>query len=286
LQINHEYLFAPANQMTHQTRPLILFFLVMVTTCFAQASSQVAAQAVDNEKSIKVISYNIHYGLGMDEKKDLARIAKVIADQNPDIVGLQEISNLEMAKQLGRLTGLDVVFGPALGKPENYGDAILCKHPFKQLENHSIPSASSSRYQAMAIDVDLSEIFGNDSTIRFINTHLDWLKTIGSQEARLAAVEVIERGFFTDCDLPAILTGDLNATPGSPPLQRLSSKGWHYENSGMQLSTWNSSDPSMQIDYILLRSNSKWQVTATEVLDEPIASDHLPIVMTLKLLKD
>ena len=33
------------------------------------------------------MSYNIHYGLGMDDKVDLARIARVISDQNPDIVG-------------------------------------------------------------------------------------------------------------------------------------------------------------------------------------------------------
>jgi len=262
----------------HKALPRLLFALAVA--CLTCASVE-----ADTQKSLKVISYNIHYGLGMDGKKDLARIAKVISDQNPDIVGLQEIGSLAMAKELGRLTGMPFVFGQSLGKPDGYGDVILCKHPFKALKNQSIPSASSSRYQAMAIDVDISKVFGKGATVRFINTHFDWLKTIGSQEARLATVDVIERAYFTDSKLPAILTGDLNAIPESPPLKKLSSKGWHYENLGKELPTIGSQNKKKQIDYVLVRPKSAWQVIATEILNEPIASDHLPITMTLKLLK-
>ena len=264
--------------MTHILLTLFLTLGFLSTSCLD-------AGAADTQKSIKVISYNIHYGLGMDGKKDLARIAKIISDQKPDIVGLQEIGSHAMAKELGRLTGMSYVFGQSLCKLDGYGDAILCKHPYKTLKNYSIPSASSSRYQAMAIDVDLSSVFGKGATVRFINTHFDWLRTIGSQEARLATVDVIERAFFTDSKLPAILTGDLNATPESAPLKKLIAKGWHYENLGKNLFTIGSKNPRRQIDYILTRSKTAWQVTATEVLNEPVASDHLPITMTLKLLK-
>ena len=109
-------------------------------------------------KQIKVMSYNIHYGIGMDEKVDLARIAKVISDQNPDIVGLQEIGDSTMAAELGRLIGMKFVFGQSLGRADGYGDAVLSKHHFNWVNNYSIPSASSSRYQAMGVDVDLSSI--------------------------------------------------------------------------------------------------------------------------------
>lgn len=40
---------------------------------------------------LKVMSYNIHSGIGRDGKYDLERIAEVIRSENPDIVALQEI---------------------------------------------------------------------------------------------------------------------------------------------------------------------------------------------------
>jgi len=233
------------------------------------------------------MSYNSHYGVGMDDKVDLPRIAKVISDEHPDIVGLQEIGDSTMAAELGRLTGMKFVFGPSLDRMDGYGDAVLSKHPFEWVNNYSIPSASSSRYQAMGIDVDLSGIYGNNTRIRFINTHFDWLKTIGSQEARLATVEVIEKGFFNDeKSLPAILTGDLNAVPDSWPLKKLKQKGWVAETLGKELNTIRSTNPTKQIDYVLIRPERSWIVIDVRVLNEPVASDHLPVVMTLELLND
>lgn len=120
--------------------------------------------------------------------------------------------------------------------------------------------------------------------MRFINTHFDWLRTIGSQEARLATVDVIERGFFAEPAPPAILTGDLNATPEIAPLDKLAEKGWIAESLGKELFTMSSVDPKKQIDYVLLRPKSAWTVVNVEVLQEPAASDHLPIVMTVELV--
>jgi endonuclease/exonuclease/phosphatase family metal-dependent hydrolase len=118
---------------------LLLLMAVLVSYSFTtkRASDQ-------NQKTIKVLSYNIHYGIGMDKKYDLERIAKVIVSHNPDIVGLQEIGDSTMAAELGRLTEMNFVFGQSLGKANGYGDAVLSKHPFKWVANYSIPSASES----------------------------------------------------------------------------------------------------------------------------------------------
>jgi endonuclease/exonuclease/phosphatase family metal-dependent hydrolase len=266
------------NSITPYLFLTVLFFLLGFT--FVKSDKKESNQ-------IKVISYNIHYGIGVDEKYDLPRIAKVISDQNPDIVGLQEIGDSTMAAELGRLTGMKYVFGQSLGRADGYGDAVLSKHPFEWVGNYSIPSASSSRYQVMGVDVDLSSIYGENAKVRFINTHFDWLKTIGSQEARLATVEVIERSFFNEeKNLPAILTGDMNASPDSKPLKKLKEKGWIAESLGKELKTIGSKNPRKQIDFVLIRPEKNWKVIDVEVLDEPLASDHLPIVMILELLND
>lgn len=255
-------------------RPFIFIFLTILSSLACSANPP---------HSLKVMSYNIHYGRGMDEKYNLERIAKVIVKENPDLVGLQEVGDSAMTAKLGELTGMKFIFGPSLERMNGYGDAILSKYPFKWVGNYSIPSASSSRYQAMAADVNISCSLDNTTTIRFINTHLDWLKTLGSEAARIAAVDVIEKGFFSNCALPAILTGDLNSTPDSETLSKFKSCGWIYESMGKALYTIPSSNPAEQIDFVLFRPQNKWKVTDVKILDEPVASDHLPIVMTLIL---
>ena len=249
------------------------------------ASIDLRPRVEADRKTIRVMSYNIHYGVGTDGKRDLGRIAAIIREHAPDIVGLQEIGNEAMAEELGRLTGMAVVFGASKGKRTGYGDAVLCRHPFTWVGNHSIPSASSSRYQAMAVDVDLSSVFGEGAEVRFINTHFDWLDTIGSRHARRASVAVIEEAFCSDTNAnanrPAILTGDLNATPDSDILRRLGAAGWSQARGVEDLFTIGS-PPDRQIDYVLVKPADGWAIRHCYVVDEPVASDHRPIVMTIE----
>ena len=237
--------------------------------------------------TIKILSYNIHYGIGMDSKKNLSRIADVIKQVKPDIVGLQEISDSTMTVELSELTNMKAVFGPSKETMSGYGDAILSKYSFKYVGNQSIPSASSSRYQAMCVDVDLSQVYGKGAVVRFITTHFDWLKTIGSKVARKGAVEVIETAFFSDSlNYPSLLTGDLNANPDSAPLKLLQKKGWIHEDFNKDLFTIPVVNPNIQIDYVLARPAKRWHIISVKVIDEPMASDHLPILMTLELLSE
>ena len=231
---------------------------------------------------LRVLSYNIHYGVGVDGAFDLPRIAAAIAAEAPDLVGLQEISDRAMAAELGRLTGMTALFGPSKGSDSAYGDAVLSRHPFTSAGNLSLPSASSSRYQAMAVDVDLSSIHGPGATVRFVNTHFDWTDSIGSQEARRAAVDVIERAFLDGHEGPALLAGDLNATPGSDPLVDLAAAGWHVPAADGPLLTHGAPNPTRQIDFVLVRPFGRWSVSEVRVLDEPVASDHFPILLTVR----
>lgn len=245
------------------------------------SSLELVPKAEVGKQTLRVMSYNIHYGVGMDKALDLPRIARVIREHAPDVVGLQEIGNEAMAIELGRLTGMDAVFGPSKGSKNGYGDAILSKHPMTWVGNHAIPSASSSRYQAMAVDLDLSAIDGSREKVRFVNTHFDWLDTIGSREARLASVRLIEKAFCSDGKMPLLLAGDLNATPDSEPLAMLKSSGWSQGTPAHPLLSIGS-PPDRQIDYVLARPLTGWHIHRAYVADEAIASDHRPVVMILE----
>src|SRR5690348_11220840 len=61
------------------------FVLVLATLTILFAAKQ------DVAKTLRVMTYNIHVGVGMDKKLDLARVAGVINKQHPDLVGLQEV---------------------------------------------------------------------------------------------------------------------------------------------------------------------------------------------------
>lgn len=244
-------------------------------------SISILAQHNEQHSSIRIMSYNIHYGIGMDDIYSLENIANVIKKADPDLVGLQEIKDSLMTEELGKLTGMKAVFGPSLGTSKGYGDAILSKYPFESAGNLSIPSASPSRYQAMAVDVDFTHKSTSLGKIRLINTHFDWLSTIGSEQARLATVDVIVQAFCNTTVLPTVLTGDFNSKPDSELLKKFEKYGWINYQKGGPYKTHNSTRPQYQIDYILFKSNHRWKVKNNFVMYGEESSDHLPIVMDI-----
>ncbi|MEX2025646.1 MAG: endonuclease/exonuclease/phosphatase family protein, partial [Pirellulaceae bacterium] len=61
---------------------------------------------------LRVLTYNIHHGEGIDGKLDLPRIARVIESVDPDLVALQEVDrrvertgSVDQPAELARLTG-------------------------------------------------------------------------------------------------------------------------------------------------------------------------------------
>lgn len=133
----------------------------------------------------------------------------------------------------------------------------------------------------------VQEIVEERIIVRFITTHFDYLESMGSIAARKAAVEVIEEAYITDSlKVPYVLTGDLNAIPESVVLKLLEQKGWVREDFDKKMLTVPSISPNKQIDYVLVRPGKKWHIIEIKVLDEVLASDHRPILMTLELIPE
>ena len=77
-----------------------------------------------------------------------------------------------------------------------------------------------------------------------------------------------------------ILAGDLNANPDSKVLQEFE-RDWKRANAEI-VATFPSEGPEKQIDYILVRPANRWRTIETRVLDEPITSDHRPLLVVLE----
>jgi endonuclease/exonuclease/phosphatase family metal-dependent hydrolase len=80
-----------------------------------------------------------------------------------------------------------------------------------------------------------------------------------------------------------ILAGDLNAYPESPPLAEL--KPIWTISKGDALLTFPAGKPTRQIDYVLSTPAKAFTITSTRVIDEPVASDHRPILAVLEQAK-
>ncbi len=72
-------------------------------------------------------------------------------------------------------------------------------------------------------------------------------------------------------DIPVILAGDFNARPTSAPMNVLLESNW-----------LDAVAPHSRIDYVLLRKDDPWEIVDVQIIDEPVASDHDPVLVTLR----
>jgi len=229
---------------------------------------------------LRVLTYNIHHGEGVDGKLDLERIAGVINAVEPDLVALQEVDQktertgkVDQPAELARLTKMNAAFGGNLRyQGGDYGNMVLSRFPIKQQRNHKLPSFDEGEPRGvLEVEVELPDQAG---AITFLSTHFDHRPP--DQERIASAKTILE---LTLQPL-AILAGDLNDLPESKTLAALG-KTWKSP-SEKPLPTIPVPTPKRQIDYVLFKPADRWKVVEARVLEEAIASDHRPLLVVLE----
>lgn len=260
------------------------------------AAVVIAAHAhAELPRELRVITYNIHHGEGTDGKIDLPRIAKVLLAERPDVVALQEVDQktrraggVDQPAELARLTSMSVVFGRNIDYDSGgYGTAVLTRLPVRSSESVKLKSYYASTPQhAEQRAVQVIELGAPDSSfLLFMCTHLDYRP---KDDERFNSAVTINGLMRKRGDVPAIIAGDFNAMPESRVIREFA-KEWMivgYVGDGDKrqaaLFTFPSSKPSRWIDYVMVRPADRWQVTEARVLDEPVASDHRPVLAVLR----
>ncbi|MBC8405084.1 MAG: endonuclease/exonuclease/phosphatase family protein [Planctomycetes bacterium] len=252
---------------------------------FTLASCQGVNQTTPTDTpSVVVLSYNIHHGEGNDGVFDLQRLADVIRDSNADLVALQEVdvktdraNGVNQATELARLTGMHCYFGRSIHFSNGeYGDAVLSRWRIEVEERIPLPAAPNHEKRvAVAITVTVPS---TQQKIRFVSTHLDHTEDPAD---RIAQAKALCGMIFPGSD-PTILAGDLNAQPGSAPIQVFEQ---YLESAApVGLLTFPAEKPVKQIDWIFLTAENEWKVHRIATIDEKIASDHLPLLAEISLL--
>ncbi|PIQ60048.1 MAG: endonuclease [Bacteroidetes bacterium CG12_big_fil_rev_8_21_14_0_65_60_17] len=230
--------------------------------------------------TVRVLAYNIHHGEGMDEALDLERIAAIIRDVDPDFVALQEIDSVvtrtggvDQAAVLGELTGMTPFFGGFMPyQGGTYGMALLSAWPTRDVTNFRLPNGEEPRSALSLVATSPS----SGRQLRIVGIHFYM-----TQEERLAQAVSLNDHLATD-SLPTVLAGDFNSEPGGVVMEYLA-ENWHIVPKGDDNLTFSSYDPFKEIDFMLLRPRDRFRVVRQYLLDEPVASDHRPLVMDIVL---
>lgn len=235
-------------------------------------------------KEVRVLTYNIHHGEGIDGQFDLERIAKVIRESRADIVALQEVDQrtkrvggVDTLATLAQLTQRRPLFGKSMSyEGGEYGNALLVRGNILRHSVHPIPTTPNREPRSiLRAEVRLRDCA---HPILVMATHWDHQ----SQSDRMAGAELANQLANESPDLPAILAGDFNANPSNAAVKMLSGT-WMISGAGAELHTYPVQQPKIQIDYILVRPTSAWTLREVKVLPELLASDHRPLLATLRL---
>ncbi|MGW5364095.1 endonuclease/exonuclease/phosphatase family protein [Actinopolymorpha pittospori] len=246
--------------------------------------------------SLRVATYNIHHGADVADRLDLARTAAVIAASGARLVGLQEVDRhwsersafADQAGWLAERLEMRVAYAAnldlhpvAVGQERRqYGTAILSRYPIRSFVNSSLPGVQGGEPRGfLAAEVDLASGQGTPQPLWFATTHL----SEASPRAREKEAARI-RELLGPTPRRTIVTGDLNARPGTPELKLLTEvlvDAWSAvhpseEDAGH---TFSAAHPERRIDYALVSPDIT--VEAARVIPDVDASDHLPLVVDL-----
>ncbi len=242
-----------------------------------------------DKTELKIMSYNIHSGIGTDGVRSYQRIGEYLAQRNIDVALIQEMDTLfhDGSRQQNPVSELcgdhfqQLVASPALvGKNESqwYGNAILTRLPV--LEERSV-DVSQAGFQPRNIqEVILQTACG---PLQIINTHKglkryerrrqlallgDHIRSRAGGQAELRLVPMIVAGDFNEWQFFTRTFSDLNKLLAAHPVA----------------CSFPSRFPMFKLDRVW--SNPKNMIRSARIIRSKVTrvlSDHLPLEIVIEL---
>lgn len=229
---------------------------------------------------LRVVTYNIHGCVGTDGAFDPERIAAVLDELAPDIVGLQEVDTrrgvrhgVDVLQVLRRGSGMAAVFGPAMGSAHGkYGNALLSRLPILDVRHHDVSYPSREPRAVLDADLDLAP-----GTLRVLLTHLGL-----SRRERRKQFQLLRQ--LVRVERPRDATLILADTNAWIPLPR----EWREIDALMgpapALRSFPSVLPCLKLDRIWMSPRSSLLAVETRRNRlTRLASDHLPVLAVVEL---
>jgi len=233
---------------------------------------------------LRVVTWNIHHGRGLDGRVDVARIAAELRALAPDLVLLQEVDvgvrrsgGVDLAGALAAELAMHAAFEQNISfQGGSYGNAVLSRWPVLEQHNLHYRMLRAGEQRGL-LTVAVAAPSG---PLAIGCTHID----AGADDAErmqnapelLAVVE--QRSLIA-------VGGDFNDLPGSRVHSALCSDlvdCWSEAGGGAGPS-YPAASPQKRIDWLLRAPSCGWRAVAARVVPTR-ASDHCPVVFELARL--
>lgn len=228
---------------------------------------------------IKVASYNIRKAIGLDRRRNPARILDVLHEIDADVVALQEAD-----RRFGSRTSaipVDMIVDHSAYKPVDYdirpggigwhGNAILVKRNVEILAHAPIHLPVLEPRGAV-----LAELAVGPARLRIVGMHLDLSGLWRRRQVRAILAQLASRPA-----MPTVMMGDLNEWARAGGCLTEFASGFRVADTGR---SFHSRRPMAALDRIIVNGGCELlEAGVHRSAASSRASDHLPIWARLSL---
>jgi len=272
--------------------------------------------------SVRVMSFNIRGashmrdGINVWEKRSAMNV-ETIKRYAPDLIGFQEFQNENGEVYERELPGYTRLTGPVYGtgKVEEFAAIFFDPERFEALDSGGFwlsdtpeeYSASWGNEVIRSANWAVLRCSENDVVFLHVNTHLDHVSEPARVEGNSLILKQTEKTRKNRGDLPTVVTGDFNCTPGSRPYRVIMEGGFvdtflaagnedgddaytFHAFKGTHFTPDDTDKPTGRIDWILVRDEAeRVKIRSHQILrdgDEEAGtypSDHYPVLAELVL---
>lgn len=233
--------------------------------------------------SIRIATYNVHKCVGIDGRESVERIAEVISEFNPDVVGLQEVLSIEGGRpqeNQARYLADSLRMYLAIGEVRRirggaYGNVVLSKVPFHDVCQYDLSAPGREPRGCIRCSVRMR----SGDLVYIYNLHLG----TAYSERRWQTRKIFKEEILRSKDLMGarVVLGDFNEwTQGlASTMLAAELKGADIRSRLGRKKTYPGICPVLHLDHIyydedLTTDHAFLHRTVKSVL----ASDHLPLV--------
>ena len=235
-------------------------------------------------RTIRVVTYNVHRGRGLDGRTKPDRIAAVLQDIDADVVALQEVVGAGPrhgghAEAFGAALGMGWVMAPTRHLwSHQFGNVVLSRFPITHHVRYNLSWKTCEPRGCMRVDLAIDD----ELTLHLYNAHFGTAILERRVQAERLAGIVSDRRVTG----PKIVLGDFNEWSRGPASALLSERlnGIDLAAHLRRRRTYPGVFPLVHLDHIYYQG--RVEVEKVELVRSRralIASDHLPLVATLRI---